>query len=312
MVEIYRKNRSDDAIPGGKFFVGREPGGKNEIFGFKFWGGQSMKKTNIRALTESSIMIALSIVFGFVKLIDMPYGGSVTLASMLPIIIIAYRHGAGWGTLAALANSLVQLITGLGYFSYFTTWQSIVALALFDYIFAFAVFGLGGVFRKVMPQGAALSLGALLTSVVRYICHVISGATIWAGLSIPSGAALIYSFGYNATYMIPETIILVLAALYLGQLVDFEREIPTRKRSDVIDRAGAIAISLAGLVALSAVAADLALIFPKLQNATDGSFDITGLKSVSWGIVLAVTVCAALAVALILIIPKIRKNANKG
>ena len=54
-----------------------------------------MKKTNIRALTESSIMIALSIVFGFVKLIDMPYGGSVTLASMLPIIIIADRHGVG-------------------------------------------------------------------------------------------------------------------------------------------------------------------------------------------------------------------------
>ena len=271
-----------------------------------------MKKTNIRALTESSIMIALSIVFGFVKLIDMPYGGSVTLASMLPIIIIAYRHGAGWGIGAALANSLVQLITGISYFSYFTTWQSILALVLFDYIFAFAVFGLGGIFRGRLSQGAALSLGALLTSAVRYICHVISGATVWAGLSIPSGAALIYSFGYNATYMIPETIILVLAALYLGQLVDFEREIPTRKRSDVIDRAGAIAISLAGLVALSAVAADLALIFPKLQNAADGSFDITGLKEVPWGIVLAVTLTAVLAVLLILIIPKIRRNANKG
>ena len=169
-----------------------------------------MKKTNIRALTESSIMIALSIVFGFVKLVDMPYGGSVTLASMLPIIIIAYRHGVGWGIGAALANSLVQLITGISYFSYFTTWQSIIALVLFDYIFAFAVFGLGGIFRGKLSQGAALSLGALLTSVVRYICHVISGATVWAGLSIPSGAALIYSFGYNATYMIPETLILLL------------------------------------------------------------------------------------------------------
>ena len=294
------------------FFVGREPGGKNEIFGFKFWGGQSMKKTNIRALTESSIMIALSIVFGFVKLIDMPYGGSVTLASMLPIIIIAYRHGTGWGMGAALASSLVQLITGIGYFSYFTTWQSIVALILFDYIFAFAVFGLGGIFRNKLSQGAALSLGALLASTVRYTCHVISGATVWAGLSIPSGAALAYSFGYNATYMIPETIILTLAALYLGQLIDFKREIPTRIKSEEIDRAGAIAISIAGLDALSAVAADLALIFPKLQNANDGSFDITGLNDVSWGIVLAVTLCAACAVALVIIIPKIRKNANKG
>ena len=271
-----------------------------------------MKKTNIRALTESSIMIALSIVFGFVKLVDMPYGGSVTLASMLPIIIIAYRHGVGWGIGAALANSLVQLITGISYFSYFTTWQSIIALVLFDYIFAFAVFGLGGIFRGRLSQGAALSLGALFTSVVRYICHVISGATVWAGLSIPSSAALIYSFGYNATYMIPETIILTLAALYLGQIVDFKREIPTRVKSEEIDRAGAISVSISGLIALCAVAADLALIFPRLQNAADGSFDITGLKEVPWGIVLAVTACAALAVALILIIPKIRKNANKG
>ena len=271
-----------------------------------------MKKTNIRALTESSIMIALSIVFGFVKLVDMPYGGSVTLASMLPIIIIAYRHGTGWGTLAALANSLVQLITGIGYFSYFTTWQSILALVLFDYIFAFAVFGLGGIFRGRLSQGAALSLGALFTSAVRYICHVISGATVWAGLSIPSGAALIYSFGYNATYMIPETIILVLAALYLGEIIDFKREIPTRVKSDEIDRAGAISVSISGLIALCAVAADLALIFPKLQNAADGSFDITGLKEVPWGIVLAVTLTAVLAVLLIFVIPKIRRNANNG
>ena len=270
-----------------------------------------MKKTNIRALTESSIMIALSIVFGFVKLIDMPYGGSVTLASMLPIIIIAYRHGTGWGMGAALASSLVQLITGIGYFSYFTTWQSIIALILFDYIFAFAIFGLGGIFRNKLSQGAALSLGALLTSTVRYICHVISGATVWAGLSIPSGAALIYSLGYNATYMIPETVILTLAALYLGEIVDFKREIPGRVKSDERDRTGAVSISVSGLVALCAIAADLALIFPKLQNAADGSFDITGLKSVPWGIVLAVTICAACAVAIILVIPKIRRNANK-
>ena len=163
-----------------------------------------MKKINVRALTECSVMIALSVVFGFIKVADMPYGGSVTIASMLPIVLVAYRHGFGWGMGAAVANSLVQLISGIKYFSYFTTWQSVVALVLFDYVLAFAVFGLAGIFKKKMKQNLAVAAGALLASVLRYACHVISGATIWAGLSIPTSAALIYSIGYNATYMNPS------------------------------------------------------------------------------------------------------------
>ena len=78
-----------------------------------------MKKMNVRALTECSVMIALSVVLGFIKVAEMPYGGSVTLASMFPIVIVAYRHGLGWGIGAATANSLVQLISGIKYFSYF-------------------------------------------------------------------------------------------------------------------------------------------------------------------------------------------------
>ena len=78
-----------------------------------------MKRLNVRALTECSVMIALSVVLGFIKVADMPYGGSVTLASMLPIVIVAFRHGIGWGMGAAATNSLVQLITGIKYFSYF-------------------------------------------------------------------------------------------------------------------------------------------------------------------------------------------------
>ena len=269
-----------------------------------------MKRNNIRALCECSVMIALSLVLGLVKIAEMPYGGSVTLASMLPIAIVAYRHGLKWGMGAALANSVVQLLTGLKNFSYFTTWQSIVALALFDYIFAFCVFGLSGIFKKQMKQNLALTLGTLLASLLRYVCHVISGATIWAGLSIPDSAALLYSLGYNATYMVPETIILVACAVYLGSVVDFRRELPQRMRAESIDRGQAVLYASAGLCVLAAVITDCALIFPRLQSLT-GDFIFTGLRYVNWLAVGIVTLSLFAIGAVLLLFALKREKDNK-
>ncbi|MBQ8911953.1 MAG: energy-coupled thiamine transporter ThiT, partial [Clostridia bacterium] len=65
---------------------------------------------------------------------------------------------------------------------------------------------------------------------MRYICHVISGCTVWAGMSIPTGGAFVYSLIYNATYMLPETIILILVSYYLGTSLDFDAQIPRRLR----------------------------------------------------------------------------------
>ena len=73
------------------------------------------------------------------------------------------------------------------------------AIILLDYIIAFIVLGLGGIFRKLFrSQGGALAAGTLLACLLRYVCHVISGCTVWAGLSIPSQDALLYSLAYNA------------------------------------------------------------------------------------------------------------------
>lgn len=188
-----------------------------------------MKNKTVRALVESAVMVALATVLSRIEIVDLPYGGSVTIASMLPIAIIAYRHGLGWGLGAGLVHGVIQQLFGLNNLQWVSGWQSVLAVILLDYIVAFAVVGLAGVFRKaVKNQATALTLGCVLVCVLRYICHVISGATVWAGLSIPTQAALGYSFIYNATYMLPETIILVVAALYVGSTVDFRAETPTR------------------------------------------------------------------------------------
>ncbi len=106
-----------------------------------------MKNTKTRALVESAILIALATILSLIKLVDLPYGGSITIASMFPIVILSYRFGLRWGCAAGLVYGIIQQLTGLSSLSYVTTWQSIVAVILLDYVIAYAVTGLGGIFR---------------------------------------------------------------------------------------------------------------------------------------------------------------------
>lgn len=261
-----------------------------------------MRNNKILILTESAVMIALATVLSIVKIIDMPYGGSVTPAAMLPIAVIAYRHGMKYGMGAALVASLIQLLLGLENFSYVTGWVSYVALAVFDYVIAYLGFGLAGVFKKIITsQALAITAGVSISNLIRYICHVIAGATVWAGLPIPDGAALVYSLSYNATYMVPETIIMALVALYLGSVVDFRVKVPTRMQKEKLDKTAFSCYTAAGIVALGGLVADTAIIFSKLQDAESGEFTLAGLASVNWVAFAIVTASCALAFAAIVL-----------
>lgn len=227
-------------------------------------------------LTESAVMIALAFILSFLKVVDMPYGGSVTAFSMLPIIIIAFRYGTGWGLASGFAFSLLQMLMGLSSLSYATSAVAAVAIILLDYIVAFTALGLGGVFRTAVKDlGNAMALGALLTCVLRYICHVISGCTVWAGVSIPTSDGLLYSLGYNATYMIPETLITIMGAYYVGSLFTVtEPKIVRRPASGARNVYGIVA----ALPVVLAVVVSAAFIFGMMQNPDDGSFDITAVS----------------------------------
>ena len=272
----------------------------------KIQKGKTMKKTNGLALTECGVMVALASILSLIQLGSFPTGGSITLASMLPIAVVAYRHGIKWGLGAAAAASLVQMLLGLSAFSYVTTWQSILAVALLDYVFAFAVYGLSGVFRKAFKkQSTALISGVVLAGFLRYVCHVISGATVWAGLSIPDSAALLYSLSYNATYMIPDTLILALTAGYVATLIDFRRDVPTRAFRENFSKLDAALVGSAGAVLLAAFIYDSVAIFTRLQSES-GEFDITLLSEVSWLTVGIVTAAAILISAALFVTVFIR------
>ena len=265
---------------------------------------QTNQQPSVRRLVESAILVALASVLSLLKLAELPAGGSVTCASLLPILIVAYRNGPLWGLGSGLVFSVVQLLTGLSVFSWVTGWQTIVAVALLDYIVAFAVSGLGGIFRKKeRPQATALIFGALLVSLLRFICHYISGATIWAGLSIPTRAALAYSLLYNAAFMVPETVILVTAAFYLGSILDFSFDVPRRFPAEQKQTAlRSILAFFAGVLPIAAMVTDVALILPHLweynEETYKESFTLDYIADVNW---IAVAIVSGVAVLLCLV-----------
>jgi len=175
-------------------------------------------------LTETAILIAIAVVLSELTVIKFPFGGNVTVFSQVPIIILAYRYGTPWGLLSGVVMGIFQMMFGLNNFSYVTGIVSYIILVFSDYLIAFGVLGLGGVFKnKINSQPIALACGGILASVLRFACHFISGVTIWKGYA-PSntiGAIVKYSIGYNSSYMIPELIVTVIGVLALGKIFDF-------------------------------------------------------------------------------------------
>ena len=261
-------------------------------------------------LVECAMMIAIASVLSMVKLIDLPYGGSVTIASMLPIVLISYRHGLGWGLGSGLAYGVIQQLLGLNTLSYVSTWQSILAIILLDYIVAFAVLGLSGVFRNMKSQSAALVCGALLAGLLRYACHVISGATVWAGLSIPDEAALLYSFAYNATYMLPEIIVLVIVTYYLSTAMDLRRDQPTRVIRTESPKKFMVKVG-SGLLLTGMLIYDVAAVFSKLQNEETGDFFIQGLSDVNWIRVAIISAVCLIGICALLVYGKGNSSAEE-
>ena len=164
---------------------------------------------SIRCLTEAAILVALAQVLSYIKLMQLPNGGSLTPA-MFPIILFAIRWGWKPGLLAGFAFGLLQLIFDG---AYAWGWQSM----LLDYLVAFTPLGLAGLFKG---KKWGIFVGTVLGCFCRFVVHYISGVTIYKilaptellGMTFTSPS--FYSLVYNGSYMLPNTILaLVIAGL---------------------------------------------------------------------------------------------------
>lgn len=254
------------------------------------------KRTNILRLTESAVMIALATVLSAITFFEMPMGGSITAFSMLPIMLIAYRYGVRWGSFTGVVYGLLQMLLGMQNLRYGASLWAVLAIILFDYLVAFGVLGFAGAFRKAIPnQTAALTVGCVLASLLRFACHFISGWVVW-GVWAPEGMpAWLYSLEYNGYYMLPECILTAIAAALLSAFLDFTSTDITRRSAKAehttLRNPAATGCKLAGIsVMIAGVLYDISQALAALTT----DFEPDKLTMIA-------TVCGALIVGILII-----------
>ena len=179
---------------------------------------KSYSKT--RTLVECGLMIALGTILAQIKLFTMPQGGSVTLLSMLPFILVSFRHGVKWGLLTGFVNSLLQMMMGF-WAPPAGTITALIGCILLDYVLAFSLLGIACVLAKPFKNRmVGVAVGTAGVCVIRFLCSFISGFWLWGSYqsdySWATGLPVwLYSLIYNGTYMLPETILTVVGAVLL-------------------------------------------------------------------------------------------------
>ena len=157
-----------------------------------------------RSLAYAAMCIALSFILSYIKVWDMPQGGSITLASMLPIMLFAAFHGVGPGLLVGAVYGLLQYLQG-GWFVHPVQF-------LLDYPLAFSLIGLAGLYTVLPKAWAPWSLYAAMVigAIGRAFSATLAGVLYW---DTAPWASLVY----NGTYLIPDTIICIVIAALAGK-----------------------------------------------------------------------------------------------
>ena len=214
--------------------------------------------TKTKRITESAMLLAIAIVLELVaKMVipEMPFGGQITIVSMLPVVLISYRHGVKWGFVAAFTYALLEMAIGMktvtaaflpGYFGDGTMILNAIIMCLLDYIIAYTLLGLGGIFRnKIKNNGVALMCGSLVALSARYLSHIASGYILFSGWAewfftqdgfpawgaqlvqslSPEMLGLTYSVVYNGMYMIPEIILTAIVSLVIARIPGIVKKI---------------------------------------------------------------------------------------
>ena len=203
-----------------------------------------------KRLTESAMLLSIAIVLELCSKMfipEMPFGGQVTLVSMLPVVLISYRHGVKWGLVSGAAYALIEMAIGAktvaaafhaGYVGDGLMLLNAFIMCILDYLVAYTALGLGGIFRdRIENRSTALACGALVALGARYIAHIISGYILFSGWAewfftqdgfpawgaglvgslTPDLLGLVYSIVYNGMYMVPEMVLTAIAAALIAR-----------------------------------------------------------------------------------------------
>ena len=197
---------------------------------FAFVADRSKRPVDTRTITFAAVCVALSFALSYVRIFKMPMGGSITFASMLPIMLFAFMFGSRKGVLVGLIYAILQAIQD--------PWIIHPAQFVLDYAVAFAAIGLTGCIRDLgLFKGnmrAQFALGATIASFIRFISHYFAGVFAFgmygAGFAAEYDMPLLaneyfYSFVYQCMYIIPELIIVLAVSMIVMSSKTFRRQI---------------------------------------------------------------------------------------
>jgi len=174
----------------------------------------SRKKDQISTMVHTKkivyggICISISFVLSYIRIFHLPQGGSITLASMFPLILYSMIFGPIAGTIAGFAYGMLQLIQDM--------WVVNIAQLLLDYPLAFGCIGLAGVVPKIIKNiHLSTFLAVTLALLSRGAMHILSG-WIFFGEYAPEGMSpFIYSLAYNGMVILGELVITLVLAMIL-------------------------------------------------------------------------------------------------
>lgn len=200
------------------------------IVAIGFLSDRGSKGFDTRSITFAAVCIALSYALSFIRFFKMPMGGSITFASMLPLMLYSYMFGCKKGLLAGLVYGVLDAITD--------AWILHPAQFALDYFVAYSAVGLAGCLRnfpalkgKVRTQ---FTLGAIIAGVMRFISHFFSGVFAFgmyaSGYAEEYGISALanpyfYSFVYQCMYVIPEVIIVIVVGVILLSSKNFTKQV---------------------------------------------------------------------------------------
>lgn len=164
-------------------------------------------KWNAKMLAYAALCIAVSFVLSYVRLFRMPQGGSITPASMLPVMLFAYAFGFGPGLVCALAYGVLQMFQDM----YIVGWMQ----ATLDYPLAFGLLAVAALFKK-WESPFNFSVGVCVAGLLRVICHVLSGVVYFAEYAPEGMNPLVYSLAYNLTSVGVDALICAVIAFIPG------------------------------------------------------------------------------------------------
>ncbi len=170
-------------------------------------------------LVEGALMVALAFVLAAIPFFQMPWGGSVTFISTLPIIVMSLRHGGKWGVATAAVYGFTQMLYGFQNVLAAKYIWAMVLCALLDYLIAYTVIGfVGPIARRFKNATVGITVGIVATGLVRLLCSFLSGVLIWGGWAPEGMSVWYYSLAYNAGWCLPDVALVLVAALLLSRV----------------------------------------------------------------------------------------------